>query len=168
MIKFQILENIGYVPQLFQTYSVHNSPITRVALTTNSLISVCQDNHVRTWSVTRFRGMISTQPGGQALASFKVLTLDSLSDNPDDLINEYSSGPFGDQDGEKIFVQRVVADTNTLFIRLASTGERLCTIKSIDGSLISAFYVQECEGSNRMGARRRFLFTGMANGTVQV
>lgn len=111
--------------------------------------------------------VFSTQPGGQALASFKVLTLDSLSESQDSPTN-CSPGPFGDQDGEQIFVQRVVADTNTLFIRLASTGERLCTIKSIDGSVITAFYVHECEGSNRMGARRRFLFTGMANGTVQV
>jgi hypothetical protein len=79
-----------------------------------------------------------------------------------------SSGPFGDQDGEQIFVQRVLTHTDTLFIRLASTGERLCTIKSIDNSIITAFYVHECEGSNRMGARRRFLFTGLENGTVQV
>ena len=148
-------ETVGHGPQLFQTYSVHNSPIAKVALTTNSLISVCQDNHVRTWSVTRFRGMISTQPGGQSLASFKVLTLDSMSENQDDQPSEYSSGPYGDQDADQIFVQRVIADTNTLFIRLASTGERLCTIKSIDGSMITAFYVHECEGSNRMGARRR-------------
>jgi hypothetical protein len=32
---------------------------------------------VRSWGVTRFRGMISTQPGSTSLASFKVLTLDS-------------------------------------------------------------------------------------------
>jgi len=41
--------------------------------------SVCSDNnHVRTWTVTRFRGMISTQPGSTPLASFKVLALDPL------------------------------------------------------------------------------------------
>lgn len=129
---------------------------------------MCNDNHIRTWTVTRFRGMISTQPGGQALASFKVLTLDSLSDDQDSISDGCSPGPFGDQDGEQIFVQRVLTHTDTLFIRLASTGERLCTIKSIDGSIITAFYVHECEGSNRMGARRRFLFTGLENGTVQV
>ena len=39
---------------------------------------VCADsNHVRTWSVTRFRGMISTQPGSTPLASFKILALES-------------------------------------------------------------------------------------------
>ena len=38
---------------------------------------VCADNnHVRTWTVTRFRGMISTQPGSMPLASFKVLALE--------------------------------------------------------------------------------------------
>lgn len=39
---------------------------------------VCADNnHVRTWSVTRFRGTISTQPGSTPLASFKILALES-------------------------------------------------------------------------------------------
>lgn len=41
------------------------------------LVSVCADNnHVRTWTVTRFRGMISTQPGSTPLASFKILSLE--------------------------------------------------------------------------------------------
>ncbi|VDM98767.1 unnamed protein product [Thelazia callipaeda] len=82
-------ETVGHGPQLFQTYTVHTSPVTRVALTANHLISgflhnitafieVCGEyNHVRSWGVTRFRGMISTQPGSTSLASFKVLTLDS-------------------------------------------------------------------------------------------
>lgn len=40
-------------------------------------MSVCADNnHVRTWTVTRFRGMISTQPGSTPLASFKILSLE--------------------------------------------------------------------------------------------
>lgn len=40
-------------------------------------LSVCADNnHVRTWTVTRFRGMISTQPGSTPLASFKILSLE--------------------------------------------------------------------------------------------
>lgn len=38
---------------------------------------VCSEyNHVRTWSVTRFRGMISTQPGPTSLASFNVVALE--------------------------------------------------------------------------------------------
>ena len=42
-----------------------------------SLLSlVCGENHVRTWTVTRFRGRISTQPGSVPIASFKVLSLE--------------------------------------------------------------------------------------------
>lgn len=38
---------------------------------------VCAEyNHVRSWSVTRFRGMISTQPGSMPLASFKIISVD--------------------------------------------------------------------------------------------
>ncbi|CAJ0957186.1 unnamed protein product, partial [Mesorhabditis belari] len=162
-------ETVGHGPQLFQTYTVHNSPVTRVALTTNHLISVCAEyNHVRSWGVTRFRGMISTQPGSTSLASFKVLTLDSADDPLD---REHTDpGPYGDQDGEQVFVQRVVPDTNHVFVRLASTGDRLCTIRSVDGSAITAFTVHECEGGAiRMGSRpRRYLFTGTSNGCVQM
>uniref|UniRef100_F1KWR6 BTB/POZ domain-containing protein KCTD3 n=1 Tax=Ascaris suum TaxID=6253 RepID=F1KWR6_ASCSU len=161
-------ETVGHGPQLFQTYTVHTSPVTRVALTTNHLISVCSEyNHVRSWGVTRFRGMISTQPGSTSLASFKVLTLDSTDDTIDG--DSTDPGPFGEQDGEQVFVQRVVPETNQVFVRLASSGDRLCTIRSVDGSAITAFLVHECEGSNRMGSRpRRYLFTGTANGTIQM
>uniref|UniRef100_A0A914D7J2 BTB/POZ domain-containing protein KCTD3 n=1 Tax=Acrobeloides nanus TaxID=290746 RepID=A0A914D7J2_9BILA len=161
-------ETVGHGPQLFQTYTVHTSPVTRVALTTTHLISVCSEyNHVRTWSVTRFRGMISTQPGSTPLSSFKVLTLDSVDDTI--CAEGCDPGPYGDQDGEQIFIQRIVPDTNLVFVRLASNGERISTIRSTEGLSITAFYVHECEGSNRMGARpRRYLFTGLANGGVQM
>lgn len=44
-----------------------------------SCLPVCADNnHVRTWTVTRFRGMISTQPGSTPLSSFKILSLDDV------------------------------------------------------------------------------------------
>lgn len=43
------------------------------------MLSVCADNnHVRTWTVTRFRGMISTQPGSTPLTSFKILSLEDI------------------------------------------------------------------------------------------
>lgn len=43
---------------------------------------VCSEyNHARTWSVTRFRGMISTQPGSTPLASFKVISLEEMEPN---------------------------------------------------------------------------------------
>ncbi|VDK74243.1 unnamed protein product [Litomosoides sigmodontis] len=160
-------ETVGHGPQLFQTYTVHTSPVTRVALTTNHLISVCSEyNHVRSWSVTRFRGMISTQPGSISLASFKVLTLDSTDDILDADAND--PGPFGDQDGEQVFVQRVVPGTNQVFVRLASNGDRLCTIRTVGDSAITAFLVHECEGSRVNSRPRRFLFTGTSNGSIQM
>ena len=62
-----------------QTFTVHQSPVTRVMLSEKHLVSVCSEyNHVRTWSVTRFRGMISTQPGSTPLASFKIITLEDM------------------------------------------------------------------------------------------
>lgn len=52
--------------------------------------SVCSEyNHVRSWGVTRFRGMISTQPGSTSLASFKILTLDGT----DDVLDSDSNDP---------------------------------------------------------------------------
>uniref|UniRef100_A0A915ICI4 BTB domain-containing protein n=1 Tax=Romanomermis culicivorax TaxID=13658 RepID=A0A915ICI4_ROMCU len=224
-------ETVGHGPQLFQTFSVHRASITKVTLTTNHLISVCSEyNHVRTWSVTRFRGMISTQPGSTPSASFKVLTLDPASASagaghlapqgcvqpPSSICNGQSSssssasscsptsivtlgaggpgvitaarysqnghlggdfllngaqdvGPFGDQDGEKVFIQKLVPETNQLFVRLSSNGERVCIVKSADETNITCFLVHECEGSSRMGARpRRFLFTGHVNGSIQM
>lgn len=66
-------------------------------------------------------------------------------------------------------MQRIVPETNMLFVRLASNGERICTIRAVDGAVISSFFVHECEGSNRMGARpRRYLYTGTENGSIQV
>lgn len=52
---------------------------------------------------------------------------------------------------------------------MASNGNRVCVIKSVDGSAITSFYVHECDGiSTRMGSRpRRFLLTGHCNGTIQ-
>ena len=70
-------ETVGHGPQLFQTFTVHRSPVTKVRLSEKYLVSVCSEyNHVRTWSVTRFRGMISTQPGSTPVSSFKILALD--------------------------------------------------------------------------------------------
>ena len=63
--------------RVFQTFSVHRSPITGVKLSEKFLVSVCSEyNHVRTWGVTRFRGMISTQPGSTSVASFKIVSLE--------------------------------------------------------------------------------------------
>ncbi|GAB1599862.1 BTB/POZ domain-containing protein KCTD3-like [Argonauta hians] len=166
-------ETVGHEPQLFQTFTVHRSPVTKVMLSENHLVSVCSEyNHVRTWSVTRFRGMISTQPGSTPLASFKIVSLDRTDNQmsyPGGHDFDKLPGPFGEQDDKQVFVQRVVPDTDQLFVRLSSTGRRVCVIKSVDGSPISAFCVHECDGSNRMGSRpRRYLFTGHTNGSIQM
>ncbi|KYM83601.1 BTB/POZ domain-containing protein KCTD3 [Atta colombica] len=162
-------ETVGHGPQLFQTFTVHQSSVTKVTLSEKYLVSVCSEyNHVRSWAVTRFRGMISTQPGSTPEASFKIVSLEAI-----DSCVSYNAGndfgPFGEQDDEQVFVQKVVPETDQLFVRLASNGKRVCVIQSVDGSIISSFYVHECEGSSRMGSRpRRFIFTGHSNGTIQM
>uniref|UniRef100_A0A8C6SRX7 BTB/POZ domain-containing protein KCTD3 n=1 Tax=Neogobius melanostomus TaxID=47308 RepID=A0A8C6SRX7_9GOBI len=162
-------ETVGSGPQLFQTFTVHRSPVTKIMLSEKHLVSVCADNnHVRTWTVTRFRGMISTQPGSTPLASFKILSLEETESH-----GSYSSGndigPFGERDDQQVFIQKVIPITNKLFVRLSSTGKRICEIQSVDGTTITCFMVRECEGSSRMGSRpRRYLFTGHGNGSIQM
>ncbi|XP_052341960.1 BTB/POZ domain-containing protein KCTD3-like isoform X1 [Oncorhynchus keta] len=162
-------ETVGSGPQLFQTFTVHRSPVTKIMLSEKHLVSVCADNnHVRTWTVTRFRGMISTQPGSTPLASFKILSLEETESH-----GSYSSGndigPFGERDDQQVFIQKVIPITNKLFVRLSSTGKRICEVAAVDGNTISCFTVRECEGSSRMGSRpRRYLFTGHGNGSIQM
>jgi BTB/POZ domain-containing protein KCTD3 len=36
----------------------------------------------------------------------------------------FYSGPYGEQDDEQVFVQKVVSETDKLFVRYASTGKR--------------------------------------------
>uniref|UniRef100_A0A8C4SR81 BTB/POZ domain-containing protein KCTD3 n=1 Tax=Erpetoichthys calabaricus TaxID=27687 RepID=A0A8C4SR81_ERPCA len=162
-------ETVGSGPQLFQTFTVHRSPVTKIMLSEKHLVSVCADNnHVRTWTVTRFRGMISTQPGSTPLASFKILSLEETESHC-----SYSAGndigPYGERDDQQVFIQKVVPITNKLFVRLSSTGKRICEIQAVDGTTITSFTVRECEGSSRMGSRpRRYLFTGHGNGSIQM
>ena len=59
--------------------------------------------------------------------------------------------------------------TDQLYVRVSSTGKRICTIRSVDYSNITSFCVHECEGPSRLNSRpRRYLFTGHSNGTVQL
>ena len=154
-------ETVGHGPQLFQTFSVHRSPVMRVKLSEKFLVSVCSEyNHVRTWGVTRFRGMISTQPGSTSVASFKIVSLEEIEPSLSSLAGN-DCGPYGEQDDEQVFVQKVVPETDSLMVRLASNGKRVCVIKSVDGTTITSFCVHECEGSSRIGSRpRRFIITG--------
>ncbi|XP_017776819.1 PREDICTED: BTB/POZ domain-containing protein KCTD3 isoform X2 [Nicrophorus vespilloides] len=162
-------ETVGHGPQLFQTFTVHQSPVTKVTLSEKYLVSVCCEyNHVRSWRVTRFRGMISTQPGSTPEASFKIVSLEAVEPCISHAtVND--CGPFGEQDDEQVFVQKVVPDNDQLYVRLASNGKRVCVIKAVDGSSVTAFCVHECEASSRMGSRpRRFIFTGHMNGSIQM
>uniref|UniRef100_A0A8C1SGE0 SH3KBP1 binding protein 1 n=1 Tax=Cyprinus carpio TaxID=7962 RepID=A0A8C1SGE0_CYPCA len=132
------------------------------------LRAVCADNnHVRTWTVTRFRGMISTQPGSTPLTSFKILSLDDI-DGHGGCAAGTEIGPYGERDEQQVFIQRVVPDTDKLYVRLSSNGKRVCEVRSVDGTSITAFVVHECEGSSRIGSRpRRYLFSGHSNGSIQ-
>ncbi|XP_037534272.1 SH3KBP1-binding protein 1 [Nematolebias whitei] len=162
-------ETVGSGPQLFQTFSVHRSPVTKIMLSEKHLISICADNnHVRTWTVTRFRGMISTQPGSTPLTSFKILSLDDI-DGHGGCSAGTEIGPYGERDDQQVFIQRVVPDTDKLYVRLSSNGKRVCEVRSVDGTSITAFMVHECEGSSRIGSRpRRYLFSGHGNGSIQM
>lgn len=162
-------ETVGHGPQLFQTFSVHRGSVIKVMLTEKHLVSVCSEfNHVRSWTVTRFRGMISTQPGSTPLASFKIVTIDAL-DAPISYTLGNNIGPFGERDNHQVFIQKVVPYTDQVFVRLSSTGKRICTIKSVDYSTITSFCVHECEGPSRLNSRpRRYLFTGHSNGGIQL
>ncbi|XP_032469874.1 SH3KBP1-binding protein 1 isoform X2 [Phocoena sinus] len=108
-------ETVGSGPQLFQTFTVHRSPVTKIMLSEKHLIS----------------------------------------------------GPYGERDDQQVFIQKVVPNASQLFVRLSSTGQRVCSVRSVDGSPTTAFTVLECEGSRRLGSRpRRYLLTGQANGSL--
>jgi len=162
-------ETVSSGPQLFQTFTVHRSSVHSVVLSEKHLISVCSEyNHVRTWSVTRFRGMISTQPGPTSLASFNVVALDQAGAHASYCVGN-TIGPFGDRDEQLLFVQKVVPETDQIYVRTAATGKRLMMCKSVDHSRITGYTVHECDAATRMGSRpRRFLFTGHGNGSIQM
>ncbi|CAF4702406.1 unnamed protein product [Rotaria sp. Silwood1] len=169
-IVVQHPETVGHGPQLFQTFCVHRSPVTKIMLSERHLISVCaSNNHVRTWNVTRFRGMISTQPGSTPLASYRVVSIE-----PARSIASYTAGndigPYGDRDDQQVFVQKVVPfETNQIYVRFCSTGRRVAIVRSVDSSPISCFTIHECEGPSRLSTRpRRFIFTGHDNGSIQL
>lgn len=162
-------ETVGHGPQLFQTFMVHRNPVVKVMLSEKNLVSICSEyNHVRTWNVTRFRGMISTQPGSTPLASFNVVSLETQDAHPS-LLAGSVIGPFGERDDQQVFIQKLVPDTDHVIVRFSSTGKRICTIRSVDGSNITSYCVHECDASSRMGSRpRRFLITGHSNGCIQM
>jgi len=165
-VIFQHPETVGQGPQLLQTFTVHRAPVIRVMLSENHLVSVCaESNHVRSWTVTRFRGRILTQPSSTPLASFNIISLDEPYSPMSS--NENSIGPHGDKDDWAVFLQKVVQNSNELFVCLASTGKRLCSLRSVDGSDITAHSIHECDSSSRT-RMRRYILTGHQNGSIQM
>lgn len=82
---FNYLLYLSYVIYFYSSLSTYDKycSIFEVSLSENYLISVCSEyNHVRSWRVTRFRGMISTQPGTTPKAAFKVLALEAPTAQP--------------------------------------------------------------------------------------
>ena len=77
--------------------------------------------------MTRFRGMISTQPGSTPLSSFKIV---SLEEEVPSLTAAHGNdiGPYGDQDDELVFIQKLVPETDVLTVRLASRGTRVAEV----------------------------------------
>lgn len=162
-------ELVGQGFQLFQTFTVHRSAVMKVMLSEKYLVSVCSDNnHVRTWSVTRFRGMISTQPGSKPYASFKVSSIEPYAYSASYAVGN-DIGPHGERENDQIFIQKFLPHSDTLYVRASSDGRRLVEISSVDGTSITSFCLHECEGSSRVGSRpRSYLFTGHENGTIQI
>ena len=72
--------------------------------------------------------MISTQPGSTPSSSFKIVSLEE--DLPSSVSNHGNDiGPYGDQDDEQVFVQKVIPETDIITVRLASLGTRVCEIR---------------------------------------
>lgn len=69
--------------------------------------------------------MISTQPGPTSLASFNVVALDQAGAHASYCVGN-TIGPFGDRDEQLLFVQKVVPETDQIYVRTAATGKRYC------------------------------------------
>ncbi|RWS29117.1 hypothetical protein B4U80_01432 [Leptotrombidium deliense] len=173
-------ETVGHGPQLFQTFKVHLHGITNVMLSEKYLISVCSQMHARTWMLTRFRGRISTQPGSTPYASFKILKLNKESVqnvtgaeecSVESNVSSFNDiGPFGDQDdGDKqVFIEKLHSDTSQIKVLMASNGESVCSLRSADDSLITAYCIHECEAIAMVNRSRRYILTGHSNGQIQI
>lgn len=142
-------------PLLYQTLSVHQDAIVKLILTKKYLISVCaNDNHVRSWKVVRFRGLIATQPGTIPLSSFNVNSENS----------NVATELFGKFDEPAIFIQPL---KSCIRIVNASTGQGVTKIHSPHD--LTATHVTERDHPSRLGSRpRRFLVAGNATGSLEV
>merc|ERR1712227_1048948 len=112
--------------------------------------------------MTRFRGVLSTQPGSVPYADFE------LTQEASDMRKE-QLGPYGDGTEIPIFVQQPFRNSDTLFIRTGDTGTRIATFKSVTGAQLSTYASHDFEGSPRMGLKpRRLILSGHTDGSVQV
>lgn len=80
---------------------------------------------MRSWQVTRFRGMLNTQPGSAPEASFKIVALEAVEHNvgPSGASNSQASacivgndcGPFGEQDDEQVI--KLVQPSDRVYVQ---------------------------------------------------
>ncbi|XP_053214439.1 BTB/POZ domain-containing protein KCTD3-like [Panonychus citri] len=196
-VLIQHPETGGHGPVLFLTFKVHLHGISSIMLSKSHLISMCSKRHVRTWTMTRFRGRISTQPGSTPHASFRVLSIDDLHMEEECCQSSSSSspststgtrgmsksisdlscnkryleiGPFGDQgDGDQlVFIEMYRSQADTIHVMMASDGERKLSLHSVDGSPITTYFVHECDTISMVNRSKRYIFTGHENGNVQI
>ncbi|XP_015786942.1 BTB/POZ domain-containing protein KCTD3-like [Tetranychus urticae] len=196
-VLIQHPETGGHGPVLFLTFKVHLHGISSIMLSQSHLISMCSKRHVRTWTMTRFRGRISTQPGSTPHASFRVLSIDDLHMEEDccqslgsssststgtrgmsKSVSDLASynkryldvGPFGDQgDGEQlVFIEMYRSQADSIHVLMASDGERKFSLHSVDDSPITTYFVHECDTISMVNRSKRYIFTGHENGNVQI
>ena len=168
----QYPETVGQGPQLYQTFSMHTTPIVDIFLSDKYLVSTCANQHVRTWTVTRFRGMISTYPGSTVLASYTLIDLDYKSSESESEANEMNTKPKlrtngGGAEDEALFLQKLT--TTEVLLRQASNGDRLAEIHSVDESAFVAFCEHDENSTTRSSSgTSNLLFSGHDNGVIQI
>lgn len=146
-------------PDLFRTIRVHLSPIWKIILCQDYLLTMCTKLHARTWSLIRFRGTISTQPGLKPKSNFSIRY-----SNKEQLDNIHDIGPYGHQEGLKqVLVELPYVGCNYINIICASNGRKITTLESVDGRKITAVCGLSIDIRDRV-----FIFTGHDNGMVQI
>ena len=159
-------EYFSQSPTLFLTFTVHMSAVVAVRLSDKNLMSVCSSKHVRTWSVNRFRGMLSTQPGSSAIGSFDLAHYCNKKCN--ECPTQTALTPFGHQDDEQLLLHQLICGTDSISVKNAATGNTICNVKSVDGSSVTSVLPLYWESQLRMATSSRFLFTGHASGSIQM
>ncbi|XP_063712180.1 BTB/POZ domain-containing protein KCTD3-like [Symsagittifera roscoffensis] len=159
-------ETIGQGPQLLFSFAVHRSPVIKILLAENHLISNCADfNHVRCWQVSRFRGLLSKNPLPMPLTSFKMLHLEP-NFSSHDYVAANPIGPHMLSGSQVWYLQKITPEATEMFVISAMTGECVHKIESVDSSPINCFSITE--EWRRVGDPTQYVFTGHKNGTIQV